>query len=42
MLESKADWVPVDASRGDRKFKEYPAQSLENWHRAHRMLNKRD
>ena len=40
MLDSKAQWVPVEAKRGDRKFKEYPDQSLEDWHRAHGLLKR--
>ena len=40
MLDSKADWVPVEAKRGDRKFKEYPDQSLEDWHKSHGLLKK--
>ena len=38
MLESRAEWVPVETRKGDRKFKEYPDQSLEDWHRAHGLL----
>lgn len=34
MLGSKASWVRVpDASRKDRHFKEYPAESIEDWHK---------
>ena len=40
LLDSKADWVPVDAKPGDQKFDEYPDQSLEDWHRAHGLLKK--
>jgi hypothetical protein len=40
LLDSKADWVPVDAKSGDQKFDEYPDQSLEEWHRAHGLLKK--
>jgi hypothetical protein len=40
MLDSKADWVPVEAKRGDRKFKEYPDQSLEDWHKSHGLLKR--
>ena len=40
LLDSKADWVPVDAKAGDQKFDEYPDQSLEDWHRAHGLLKK--
>ena len=40
LLDSKAGWVPVDAKSDDQKFDEYPDQSLEDWHRAHRLLKK--
>jgi hypothetical protein len=40
MLDSKADWVPVETKRGDRKFKEYPDQSLEDWHKSHGLLKR--
>ena len=34
MLGSKASWVPVaTVSRKDKRFKEYPAESIEAWHR---------
>ncbi len=41
MLGSKAGWVRVDAKRGEAKFAEYPEQSLEDWHRAHGLLEER-
>jgi hypothetical protein len=40
LLDSKADWVPLDAKRNDQQFAEYPEQSLEDWHRAHGLLKK--
>ena len=40
MLGSKAGWVSVDAAPGDKRFDEYPDQSLEEWHRAHGLLDK--
>jgi hypothetical protein len=40
LLDSKADWVPVDAAARDQQFEEYPDQSLEEWHRAHGLLKK--
>lgn len=40
MLESRADWVPVDSKTGDPQVAEYPDLSLEEWHRAHGMLKK--
>lgn len=34
MLGSKASWVPVmTVSRKDKRFKEYPAESIEGWHK---------
>lgn len=39
MLGSKANWVRLDAKRGEKRFEEYPEQSLEDWHRAHGLLN---
>ena len=39
MLDSKANWVRVDAKPGEAQFDEYPAQSLEDWHRAHGLLD---
>jgi hypothetical protein len=34
MLGSKASWVPVATiGRKDKRFKEYPAESIEAWHR---------
>jgi hypothetical protein len=34
MLGSKASWVPVlPVSRKDKRFKEYPAESIEGWHK---------
>src|SRR5512134_2592746 len=38
MLGSKANWVRVDARKGDARTAEYPVQSLEEWHRAHGLL----
>jgi len=39
MLGSKANWVRVDAKRGEQQLEEYPDQSLEDWHRKHGLLN---
>lgn len=39
MLGSKANWVRVDARRGEQQFDDYPEQSLEDWHRAHGLLD---
>jgi len=33
MLASKADWVEVEAGSRDRKFDEYPQESIADWHR---------
>lgn len=33
MLGSKAGWVEVQAKRKDKKFDEYPNESLAQWHR---------
>jgi hypothetical protein len=30
--------VRLDARKGDARLAEYPAQSLEEWHRAHELL----
>lgn len=35
MLGSKANWVPVEGTPGDRHFDEYPDISLADWHKAH-------
>jgi len=32
MLDSKAGWVPVDTSPGDRTFPEYPDEAIAQWH----------
>jgi hypothetical protein len=39
MLGSKANWVRVDAKRGEARFDAYPEQSLEDWHRDHGLLD---
>jgi hypothetical protein len=33
MLGSKAEWVAVEAGRGDRQFDAYPDESLADWHK---------
>jgi hypothetical protein len=40
MLGSRANWVRVDAKRGETREQEYPSQSLEAWHTAHGLLAK--
>jgi hypothetical protein len=37
MLKYKAKWVQPRFGRGDQKFDEYPARSIEDWHRKHRL-----
>jgi hypothetical protein len=32
MLGSKASWVEIEAKRRDRKFREYPQESIADWH----------
>ncbi len=39
MLGSKANWVRVDSAKGEKRHREYPPQSLEAWHKAHRLLD---
>ncbi|HEX8663811.1 MAG TPA: GFA family protein [Beijerinckiaceae bacterium] len=41
MLDSKANWVRVDAKPGEQRHDEYPDDSLEEWHRAHGLLDGR-
>ena len=41
MLGSKAAWVRVDARPHEALYDEYPPQSLEDWHRDHRLLDER-
>ena len=38
MLGSKAPWVRVEGREGDPRCDEYPADSLEDWHRARGLL----
>lgn len=35
LLDSKASWVPLEASGSDRTFDGYPDESLAAWHRRH-------
>ena len=39
MLGSKASWVAVEGKKKDKRYDEYPPQSLEEWHRAHGLLD---
>ena len=38
MLGSKANWVPVPKGRAERRFREYPRQSILDWHRKRGLL----
>jgi hypothetical protein len=35
MLRYKPDWVVPDIGPRDRRFDEYPEESIEDWHRSH-------
>ncbi len=37
MLKYKASWVEPVVGRHDLTFQEYPRQSIENWHRKHKL-----
>ena len=39
MLGSKPDWVRVEARPGEPQCEGYYAHSLEEWHRAHGLLD---
>ncbi len=39
MIDHKAEWVPIEGGPEDRRFEEYPDQSLEEWHSAHGLSN---
>jgi hypothetical protein len=39
MLKDMANWVQPDIRNGDSAFDAYPDQSLEDWHRAHGLLD---
>ncbi len=39
MLGSRANWVRLDKAKGDHCNDVYPPESLEEWHRRHRLLN---
>jgi hypothetical protein len=41
MLGSKASWVEVDLRRGDRKFDEYPRESIAEWHQRLRLEDRK-
>ena len=39
MLESRTNWVRVDARSSEKVHTEYPPQSLEEWHRTRSLLD---
>ena len=39
LLDSRANWVSAEKRRGDETFDHYPDRSLEDWHRAHGLLD---
>ncbi len=39
MLGAKPDWVRLDAKRGEPRFDDYPAESLDDWHRRHGLFD---
>jgi hypothetical protein len=39
MLDDKAPWVRVPTGVGEIHFAQYPDESLEDWHRRHRLLS---
>ena len=40
LLDSKASWVEVPRGPRHRHFEQYPDDSIEGWHRRHRLLGK--
>ena len=39
MLDDKPDWVRADIRRGDAEHRQYPDQSLRDWHAEHGLLD---
>ncbi|SDG07574.1 Uncharacterized conserved protein [Limimonas halophila] len=39
LLDSKANWVRIDARPGEEQHAGYPPESLEAWHRRHGLLD---
>ena len=35
LLDSKPDWVRLDAAKSEARFDRYPEESLDAWHRRH-------
>jgi len=40
MIDSKAPWVAVPGGKSNRKFAEYPDQSIEDWHKTRGQYEK--
>jgi len=38
LLGSKANWVPVPKGRTEKRFREYPRESILDWHRKRGLL----
>jgi hypothetical protein len=40
MLDSKASWVAVPGGKGNRRFADYPDQSIADWHKTRGLYEK--
>ena len=40
MIDSKASWVAVPGGKANRRFAEYPDQSIEDWHKTRGLYEK--
>jgi len=40
-LDSKANWVEVSKSKHDLCYQEFPEESIEEWHKRHRLYGKK-
>jgi hypothetical protein len=38
LLNSKANWVPVPRGSGEKRFREYPRESIIDWHRQRGLM----
>ena len=38
LLSSKANWVPVPRGSGEKRFREYPRESIIDWHRQRGLM----
>ena len=38
LLNSKADWVPLPAGSGEKRFREYPREAIIDWHRRRGLM----